>query len=98
MSRSWLARLLVALALIPFVPLTPAQEKSVRPGINKDFENPDLQKFLGIFEGESREIFTQRKDDPPGSSRRRASFGPTRAGSICTPGRGRRRWSDSSLP
>lgn len=39
-----------------------AQEKSVRPGINQPFENPDLAKFIGIFEGESREIFTQRKE------------------------------------
>jgi tRNA A58 N-methylase Trm61 len=34
----------------------PAQEKSVRPGINKPFENPDLKDFLKKFEGESREI------------------------------------------
>src|SRR5216684_5125544 len=33
-----------------------AQEKSVRPGINKPFENPDLKDFLKKFEGESREI------------------------------------------
>jgi ubiquinone/menaquinone biosynthesis C-methylase UbiE len=33
-----------------------AQEKSVRPGINKAFENPDLPEFLKKFEGESREI------------------------------------------
>src|SRR5262245_5840428 len=33
-----------------------AQEKSVRPGINKPFENPDLKEFIERFEGESREI------------------------------------------
>ena len=38
-----------------------AQEKSVRPGINQPFENPDVKKFIGAFEGESREIYTQRK-------------------------------------
>ncbi len=38
------------------------QEKSVRPGINDPFREPDLPKFLGIFEGESREIFAQREE------------------------------------
>jgi predicted methyltransferase len=38
------------------------QEKSVRPGINKPFENPDVKDFLGKFETESREIYTQRKE------------------------------------
>lgn len=38
------------------------QEKSVRPGINKPFENPDVKEFIGKFEVESREIFTQRKE------------------------------------
>jgi predicted methyltransferase len=39
-----------------------AQEKSVRPGINKPFENPDLKEFLGKFETESREIYTRRQE------------------------------------
>lgn len=39
----------------------PAQEKSVRPGINKPFENPDLSKWVNTFETESREIYAQRK-------------------------------------
>jgi ubiquinone/menaquinone biosynthesis C-methylase UbiE len=37
-----------------------AQDKSVRPGINDNFKNPDVKKYIGTFEGESREIFTQR--------------------------------------
>lgn len=41
---------------------TTAQEKSVRPGINKPFENPDLQDFLKKFEGESREIAASAKE------------------------------------
>src|SRR5262245_25005456 len=41
-----------SLTLLP----TAAQEKSVRPGINKPFENPDLKDFIQKFEGESREI------------------------------------------
>jgi 3-mercaptopyruvate sulfurtransferase SseA/ubiquinone/menaquinone biosynthesis C-methylase UbiE len=64
MSRStcWLIRALLALAIVPFVHLAAAQEKSVRPGINKPFENPDVPEFIGKFETESREIFAQRKE------------------------------------
>ena len=40
----------------------PAQEKSVRPGINKPFENPSVKEFLGKFEVESREVFAKRHD------------------------------------
>src|SRR5437868_15162056 len=39
-----------------------AQDMSVRPGINDAFKSPDLKKYLETFEGESREIFTQRKE------------------------------------
>jgi ubiquinone/menaquinone biosynthesis C-methylase UbiE len=38
------------------------QEKSVRPGINKPFENPNVEEFLGKFEVESREVFAKRQD------------------------------------
>ncbi len=38
-----------------------AQEKSVKPGINDAFKEPDVKKYVGIFEGESREIYTHRK-------------------------------------
>jgi ubiquinone/menaquinone biosynthesis C-methylase UbiE len=39
-----------------------AQDKSVRPGINKPFEDPDVKDFVGKFEVESREVFTKRKE------------------------------------
>ena len=35
-----------------------AQEKSVKPGINDPFKDPDVKKFAKTFEGESREVFT----------------------------------------
>jgi len=41
---------------------TTAQEKSVKPGINKPFENPDLKDFIQKFEGESREIAANAKE------------------------------------
>lgn len=40
--------------------LVAAQEKSVKPGINDHFKDPDVKKFQGTFEGESREIFVAR--------------------------------------
>jgi ubiquinone/menaquinone biosynthesis C-methylase UbiE len=55
-------RALVALAILSFIQLVTAQEKSVRPGINKPFENPDVPEYIGKFETESREIFVQRKE------------------------------------
>lgn len=37
-----------------------AQEKSVNPGINAAFENPDVEAFAERFEVESREVFARR--------------------------------------
>jgi ubiquinone/menaquinone biosynthesis C-methylase UbiE len=36
------------------------QEKSVRPGINDPFKNPDVKEYIGKFETESREIYAER--------------------------------------
>ena len=38
-----------------------AQEKSVKPGINDAFRDPDVKQFVEKFEIESREVFTRRK-------------------------------------
>jgi 3-mercaptopyruvate sulfurtransferase SseA/predicted methyltransferase len=64
MSRSpnRLVRVLVALAALSCIPPAAAQDRSVRPGINKPFENPDVPAFIRQFETESREIFAQRKE------------------------------------
>lgn len=51
---------LIGLSLVPL--LAAGQETSVRPGINKPFENPDVKEFVGKFEVESREVFVKRKD------------------------------------
>jgi len=42
---------------------TPGEEKSVRPGVNESYLSPDLDvdRFVGIFEGESREIYSARE-------------------------------------
>jgi ubiquinone/menaquinone biosynthesis C-methylase UbiE len=39
-----------------------AQEKSVKPGINDPFKDPDVKGFQGKFEGESREVFAKRAE------------------------------------
>jgi ubiquinone/menaquinone biosynthesis C-methylase UbiE len=54
--------IVLGLASVFAIPLATAQEKSVRPGINKPFENPNVQEFLGKFEVESREIFAKRQE------------------------------------
>jgi predicted methyltransferase len=56
-------RLLVAIIFALTVgPWSYGQEKSVKPGINKPFENPDVKEFVGKFEVESREIYAKRKE------------------------------------
>ena len=47
--------------LLALVLTANAQEKSVKPGINEPFKNPDVEKFQKTFEGESREVFVQRE-------------------------------------
>jgi predicted methyltransferase len=51
----------IALSFLTFV-AAPAQEKSVKPGINKSFENPDVKEYLKKFETESREIAASAKE------------------------------------
>ncbi|MFO0946736.1 MAG: methyltransferase domain-containing protein [Planctomycetota bacterium] len=50
------------LLLLTFAGVGHAQEKSVKPGINDPFKDPDLKKFQETFEGESREIFAKRAE------------------------------------
>ena len=65
MTNEYSKRQAVCLALVfcfsPFFGGTsPAQEKSVRPGINAPFEKPTPSEFLEKFEVESREVFANR--------------------------------------
>lgn len=39
-----------------------AQEESVRPGINKNFEDADVQKYIGRFERDGRVVFDRREE------------------------------------
>src|SRR5262245_5988707 len=51
---------LILVLLLWTAALASAQEKSVKPGINDPFKDPDVKKFKETFEGESREIFVAR--------------------------------------
>jgi len=53
-------RFLLLLVVATAIPLA-AQEKSVRPGINKQFENPNVAEFVGKFERDGREPFDHRQ-------------------------------------
>jgi ubiquinone/menaquinone biosynthesis C-methylase UbiE len=56
-------RCLLLLAFLAFVAAPVyAQEKSVRPGINKPYENPDINESVKRFESENREVFAKRKE------------------------------------
>lgn len=59
--RLLLSRLVLCLMLGLTVSLTVAQEKSVKPGVNDSFRDPDVKQFEGRFEVESREVFAQRQ-------------------------------------
>ncbi len=39
-----------------------AQEKSVRPGVNKTFEDPNVGEFVERFEKEGRDVFDRRQE------------------------------------
>src|ERR1017187_4405091 len=58
LKRIFVIVFVLSLAFLPAL----AQEKSVKPDINKPFQNPDLDGFLKKFEVESREIFVKRKE------------------------------------
>ena len=64
LSNSWFGLLCLALACASSAE-TPSKPKeaSVRPGVNERFlaEDLDVEHFVKIFEGESREVFAQRE-------------------------------------
>ena len=39
-----------------------AQEESVNPGVNDNFVDPDVDRYVELFEGESRSIFAKRHE------------------------------------
>jgi ubiquinone/menaquinone biosynthesis C-methylase UbiE len=62
MPRRYLASLAVMLTALTFATPSPAQKKSVRPGINKSFQNPNVKSFIKRFERDGREPYDRRKE------------------------------------
>ena len=56
------SRLILGFALAWTGSLGFAQDKSVKPGINDSFRDPNVKEFLGRFEVESREVFIRRNE------------------------------------
>lgn len=51
----------IVLMLLFSLTIGVAQEKSVKPGVNDSFKNPNLDEWVKKFEGESRETYQKRK-------------------------------------
>jgi len=62
MSRRWVPfAIAAALFLLSLGTVTRSQDKSVKPGINDPFKNPDVEKYAKTFETESREVYALRE-------------------------------------
>lgn len=55
---SWLLTLLSVGAMST---VARAQDQSVRPGVNKDFDSPNVDEFVSRFEKEGREVYDKRE-------------------------------------
>jgi len=53
---------MTAFTVIGMVGTAYAQEDSIHPGINKLFENPDVEKWIARFEREDRRIYERRDE------------------------------------
>ncbi len=52
--------LFLAILLVPFASCL--RKKSVRPGVNDTFRDPNVKEFIEKFEIESREVFAKREE------------------------------------
>lgn len=46
--------------MLVFASITHAEEQSVRPGINRYYENPNWQQWVNTFERQGREVYDKR--------------------------------------
>lgn len=60
LTRTAYTMALLSILILAFQ--TSAQETSVAPGINDSFQDPDVDRYVTMFEGESRSIFTHRHE------------------------------------
>lgn len=57
--RIFIASILAALLLAPAIATA---EQNVAPGINRNYQNPDVSQWRGIFERDGREVWDRRED------------------------------------
>ncbi|MDH3511626.1 MAG: class I SAM-dependent methyltransferase [Gammaproteobacteria bacterium] len=62
MIGPFIGTMLLGIALVGIAMTTWAQEESIRPGINKPFENPDVENWLARFERDDRDLYTRRNE------------------------------------
>ena len=60
-----------ALLLTGLVPAAIAQERSVNPGVNRTFEDPDVERYVSRFEQDGRTVYDKRYEMRSESSRLR---------------------------
>ena len=47
-------------SMLVYASITHAEEQSVRPGINRYYENPNWQQWVNTFERSGREVYDKR--------------------------------------
>ena len=57
----WLI-MFAAFAVLDASHVAQAQEESIHPGINKRFENPDVEQWLTRFERDDRDVYSRRDE------------------------------------
>jgi predicted methyltransferase len=60
MRQRFAPLLLVSMSYLLITPATEAQKKSVNPGINRSYQNPNVQEYIGRFEKEGRDVYNHR--------------------------------------
>lgn len=63
--RGWkrlAAMTLMGMPWLMALPLALAQEESIHPGINKSFDDPDVESFIGRFERDGRAVYEKRNE------------------------------------
>jgi len=60
LSKRITSVMFVAVCIVATIAAVPAQDKSVNPGINKQFENPTASEFIGRFERDGRDPYDHR--------------------------------------
>lgn len=51
---------LAFLAIVLILPASTIAESNVNPGINKHYQDPDFEYWVGVFESEGREVYDRR--------------------------------------